>query len=381
MRGLIVAVVVGLGFAVGGAADGGATVWLCRPGLAQNPCTSSQTATVIDARGHRRVTHTRPAAHPAVDCFYVYPTVSTQPTTNANLTIDPQEKVVAIDQASRFSSVCRVFAPMYPQLTLHAILTPGGITPVGAAIAYGGVLSAFRDYLAHDNHGRGIVFIGHSQGSSMLIPLLAHEVDAAPGVRRRLVSALLLGGNVTVKRGRGIGGDFAHVPACRRAAQTGCVVAYSTFSGRPPADSLFGRVGTGINPFAHRGQDLQILCVNPGALQGGRGSLLPYFISASVSGLKPRGPAPRPPATPWVAFPGQYTARCRTAGGATWLDVTPDSGATDHRPVVTPSLGPAWGLHRVDVNLALGNLVGLVHQQAASYARRRASTHVGRPSG
>jgi hypothetical protein len=371
-RSLIIAVAIVLGAAACGAASAGAsTVWLCRPGLARNPCTSSQTTTVIDAHGRRHVVHSRPAAHPKIDCFYVYPTVSGQSTTNANLTTDPQETVVAIDQASRFSSVCRVYAPMYPQLTLKAILTPGGITPVGAAIAYGGVLSAFRDYLAHDNHGRGIVFLGHSQGSSMLIPLLAHEVDGVPGVRKLLVSAVLLGGDVTVKRGKGIGGDFAHIPACRSVTQTGCVVAYSTFEGTPPANSLFGRVGGGINPFAPRGGGLQVLCTNPAALRGGTATLLPYFISASVPGLKPRGPVLKTPATPWVSFPGQYTARCRTAGGATWLDITPDRVKTDHRPVVTASPGPRWGLHRVDVNLALGNLVGLVGREAAAYVAHR----------
>ena len=370
--GLITAVVcaVGATAAALSAAASAATVWLCRPGLANNPCLSSMTTTVIDAHGHRTVQHARPSSHPKIDCFYVYPTVSLQPTTNANLTIDPQERVVAADQASRFSSACRVFAPMYPQLTLHAILTPGGITPAGAAIAYGGVLSAFRDYLAHDNHGRGIVFIGHSQGSSMLIPLLAHEVDATPAVRRRLVSALLLGGNVTVKRGRSSGGDFNHIPACHAATQTGCVVAYSSFSGAPPADSLFGRVGSGINPFTHRAADLQILCVNPASLAGGRGALLPYFVSGAIRGQKPRGPALTPPATPWVSFPGEYTARCRSAGGATWLDVSADRTPGDHRPVVSPSLGPRWGLHRDDVNLALGNLVTLARREAAAYARR-----------
>ena len=233
------------------------------------------------------------------------------------------------------------------------------------------MLSAFRDYIAHDNRRRGVVFIGHSQGSSMLIPLLAREVDGKPAVRKRLVSALLLGGNVTVKRGTRIGGDFAHIPGCRSATETGCVVAYSSFEGTPPVNSLFGRVGSGINPYAHRGKDGHGLGVNPAALAGGRGALLPYFFSSTIGGMKARGPALTPPTTPWVAFAGEYTARCRPTGGATWLDVSPDTTPGDHRPGVTPSLGPTWGLHRVDVNLALGNLVGLVRRQAAAYAHRR----------
>lgn len=32
-------------------------------------------------------------------------------------------------------------------------------------------------------------------------------------------------------------------------------------------------------------------------------------------------------------------------------------GPGDSRPVVSDTLGPAWGFHGADVNLALGNLV------------------------
>ncbi|HTN79059.1 MAG TPA: DUF3089 domain-containing protein, partial [Acidimicrobiales bacterium] len=56
-----------------------------------------------------------------VDCFYVYPTVSTQAGPNADLTIEPAEKTVAEAQASRFSSVCNVWAPMYRQVTLSSL--------------------------------------------------------------------------------------------------------------------------------------------------------------------------------------------------------------------------------------------------------------------
>ncbi len=154
------------------------TVWLCRPGLSDNPCASNLTTTVVRANGTTYIQRSRPATNPPIDCFYVYPTVSTQPTANANLHIDPQERAVAVAQASRFSQVCRVYAPMYPQLTLSAISK--GISARSAAIAYLGVLSAWNDYLAHYNKGRGVVLIGHSQGASLLIALIKREVDPYP---------------------------------------------------------------------------------------------------------------------------------------------------------------------------------------------------------
>ena len=126
------------------------------------------------------------ASNPKVDCFYVYPTVSDQSTINANLAIGLRQAEIAIAQASRFSQVCRVYAPVYRQITLSALNHPARITLADALIAYNSVLAAFRDYLAHYNHGRGIVFIGHSQGASILIKLLKDQVDAKPAMRRHV---------------------------------------------------------------------------------------------------------------------------------------------------------------------------------------------------
>ena len=344
------------------------TVWLCRPGLRQNPCDSDLTTTVVQPNGKHKVVHAKPAKHPAVDCFYVYPTVSSQPTVNANLDIDPEEIAVAQFQASRFSQVCRVFAPVYPQLTLSAINSPGGLTPEAQATAYRGVVDAWRDYLAHDNKGRGVVFIGHSQGAVILIQLLKSEVDPNPKLRRRLVSAVLLGGNVTVATGRDVGGDFQHIRACRRRGQTGCVVAYSSFEQPPPPDSLFGRVGQGVSAGRGANPGLQVLCVNPASPRGGSGALLSYnrttrFPGAigAVSGEVPSAP------TPWVEYPRLYTAKCESAGGATWLQITDIGKPSDHRVRAPNLLGPTWGLHLADVNIALGNLVDLVRHQADAY--------------
>src|SRR4029079_8352551 len=93
--------------------------------------------------------------------------------------------------------------------------------------AYQDVRSAWLDDLAHENDGRGVVFIGHSQGSGVLRRLLREEVDPKPDVRAKLVSAILLGGGVTVAKGSDRGGDFQNIPACRWPNQVGCVIAFS----------------------------------------------------------------------------------------------------------------------------------------------------------
>src|SRR6476661_11229737 len=248
-----------------GPRDPWGTTWLCRPDLPASPCSADLTTTVVERSGATRLERTSPAAGPKVDCFYVYPTVSGQSTINANLAIEFRETAVAFAQASRFSSVCRVYAPVYRQITLSALEHPARITLAKALIAYDGVLSAFRGYLAHYNHGRGIVFIGHSQGASILIRLLKNEVDARPGARRLLVSALLLGGNVTVGKGGRVGGDFRHIPLCRSSGQTGCVVAYSSFTAKPPANSQFGRTtsdaGVSLLALHNPSPNVRIACV------------------------------------------------------------------------------------------------------------------------
>ena len=354
-----------------GPRDQWGTVWLCRPGLENDPCTSSLTTTVIARSGATRVEQTPPAGTPAIDCFYVYPTISGQPTINANLAIGFRESEVAIAQASRFSQDCQVYAPVYRQLTLSALDHPNRITLAHARIAYESVLAAFRDYLAHYNHGRGIVFIGHSQGAAILIKLLQDEIDGNASLRSRLVSALLLGGNVTVAKGESAGGDFAHIPACLSSRQTGCVVAYSSFTAKPAQNSQFGRTTSdaGVRLLAphNPSPNLRILCVNPAFPTSGTAALDPYVPSLVLSFL-PAGSTPTV-GTPWVEFPGEYTGRCESSGNATWLQITHSSGSLDHRPRLSVLNDQTLGLHVLDVNIALGNLVQLVHDEAAAYER------------
>ncbi len=144
----------------------------------------------------------------------------------------------------------------------------------------------------------------------------------------------------------------------------GCVIAYSTFDATPPADSLFGRTTA---------PGLQVLCTNPAALAGGSGVLNPILPSqpfapgsSIATGIALLGYSVPPASTTFVSVPGAYTARCSTAGGASVLDVTPRNGA----PLIHASPTPGWGLHLVDVNLALGNLIAVVRREAAAYGAR-----------
>ncbi len=337
------------------------TVWLCRPGATPDPCTPGLSTTLYSpALTPTGVQHPHAVKHPKIDCFYVYPTVSDQTTEHSNLHIDPEERSIALYQVGRFSQYCRVFAPMYRQDTVPFLARTGGESPASLEVPYDDVLRAFRLYLHRYSHGRGFVLIGHSQGSTLLRALISKVVDPDPALRRRLVTAIVLGGDVLVKSGSDVGGDFKHTPACTHPGQLGCVIAFSTFDQTPPADAVFGHAPAGE----------EVLCTNPAALSGTHGLIDPIFpskpfapgtlIAAGIALLAVQQPMPP---TVWGSAPGAYQAQCSGAGGIHVLEITPRGGA----PLPHPSPTQQWGLHLIDANIALGNLVAIVGRDAAAY--------------
>ncbi|MGG7382303.1 DUF3089 domain-containing protein, partial [Escherichia coli] len=81
-------------------------------------------------------------------------------------------------------------------------LQSGATTSGDYLTAYGDVRRAFRAFLRRIGRHRGFVLIGHSQGAFHLQRLVRREIDRNPGLRRRMVSAVLLGGDVTVRKGK-----------------------------------------------------------------------------------------------------------------------------------------------------------------------------------
>ena len=341
-------------------------VWLCKPGQKANPCEPSLTTTNFSPKGKRLgVEHVQRAKRRRADCFYVYPTVSDQKQPQASQVVDDVLRSVALYQTARYSRDCRVFAPVYRQVTIQGLFDPGSVTAEMREQGYDDVVEAWRAYLKRFNHGRGVVLIGHSQGTFVLRRLVREEIDPKASARRRIVSAVLLGGNVTVKKGSDRGGDFKRVRACRRDGQTGCVIAFSTFNAPVPEGALFGRTSQpGL--FGQPSQPgLEVLCTNPAALGGGSAKITPIYPSApfaeSVIGaganLVLQG-LPRPK-TPWARFPGAYSGKCSKADGASVLQVKPLRGAFPF----TPTPDATWGLHLTDANIALGQLANLVKRQ------------------
>jgi hypothetical protein len=343
------------------------TVWLCKPGQKNDACSPSLSTTHVSPSGKKlRTERVKRVARPKVDCFYVYPTVSDDRAPQADLSIDPELRSIALYQAARYSRDCKVYAPVYRQITLQGLLNPQTVTPEMWESGYADVKNAWREYLKKYNKGRGVMIIGHSQGTFVLRRLIPDEIDRNRSVRKRVISAYMLGGTVLVPKRKDVGGDFKNIPACRSTGQIGCVVAYNTYGGPVPADSRFGKTSE---------EGMEVLCNNPANLRrGGAGKLdslapaEPFAPETTMGGLVNQVGFVAPKvSTAWIQANDAYRGRCVTENGANVLQTTPLDGAPTLRALPAEN----WGLHLGDANLPLENLAAMFKRQVAVYEREQ----------
>ena len=345
--------------------------WLCRGSDASlDACAVDNSTTVFAADGSSTVENWQANANAPIDCFYVYPTVSLDTTPNSDMAAGPEEMSVVKQQFARFGSQCRTFAPLYRQVTLTALRAGmGGGQPmaVDRAMGYNDVVNAWNYYLEHYNNGRGVVLIGHSQGSGVLTQFIREKIEGQP-VKEKIISALLIGTNVQVPAGAVVGGTFKEMPLCTSADQTQCIVTYASFRSTvpPPENSLFGRGG----------KDTHSACTNPAQLAKSQNDLHAYLNAAggragAVEWVKGKSQLD----TPFVSLPGLLSAECVSNDRGSYLQITVHADAQDPRTDDIPgdvlnadgSVNASWGLHLVDVNLAMGDLVKIVERQSKAY--------------
>jgi hypothetical protein len=151
------------------------------------------------------------------------------------------------------------------------------------------------------------------------------------------------------------------------------VISYATFrdTNPPPAASRFGRSGGG-NVAA---------CNNPANLATGEGKPEAYFLARGFlngSGGTAQAPWAHPePAitTPFVKVPGLVSTKCVRRGDFSYLEMHVNADPADKRTdeiggeVIRPT-GPdlAWGLHLIDVDVSMGDLVRIVGKQAKAWS-------------
>jgi len=358
------------------------SAWLCRPGKADgNACGYDLTTTVVQANGKTSVESFKADPKAPIDCFYVYPTVSNDPGVVSDMNPGPEEVNVVKVQFARLGAKCRLFAPMYRQVTLTALRAgmggkpmPGQNDPKWRKLGYDDVVDSWNYYLKHDNHGRGVVLVGHSQGSGVLTQVIKNEIDGKP-VQKQLISAILMGTRLPVAVGKDTG-LFEHIPLCRKPGQTGCAIAYASFRDTvpPPANSLFGKAPDAKSIAA---------CTNPANLApGGKGAFHAYMsntqIASSGAAVKEWVKGKPNPETPFISAPGLLTGQCVEKNGFSYLEVHVNADPADPRTdeitgdvVQNGQVNAAWGLHLIDANLAMGNLLDVVGAERAAYLAKK----------
>lgn len=335
--------------------------WLCLPGRA-DVCSTPLPTTALNPNGYGSTGMSSVAKHPPIDCFYVYPTISNDRGMNSDLNVS-EEKHVAEAQLARFASVCRTFAPIYRQMTLTAVAaySAGASIDAAAALAYGDVVVAWRNYLATRNEGRPFVLVGHSQGSFMLQQLIAREIENNPAVAARMKLAIIPGFNVMVPQGRLVGGTFKKTPLCSRDRETGCVIAWTSFREKnvPPEGAMFGIADQ---------PGMTVGCVNPAHPGSSDWVPLDSYWYAQSSYPVPGGPitwsTEGAPPTPYLRTEGLVSAKCINDGRRGYLWVRTNHNPGDKR---TDRIGgevavfgmflPGWGMHLSDISEAQGDMI------------------------
>lgn len=322
--------------------------WLCLPGKTGDVCQTDLSATEIRADGSQVAAPHVPATDPQIDCFYVYPTVdlSILPGNHTDFKDLKPMSDVAINQAARFSEVCRVYAPLYRQMTIGGyLLQPKANRDQLLENAFADVRAAFTSFLSRVGSSRKFVLIGHSQGGQMVDMLLQRMFVEDPALRSRLVVAMPIGANIAAHQMVPAGQETAvkqNIPLCQNATQRGCSISYgSWFAGGSPT----------ITPEAGTSAE----CVNP-VSPGSNASVVitrTFLPKTGVSGIPSQ-----PVSTQSALYRGFYAAKCVTAGPGRALEISEIKVAGDKRSPIPFVAGS--NLHVDDVNLALGDLIDRV---------------------
>jgi len=278
--------------------------------------------------------------------------------------LEPDQQL-AQAQAAPFRSACRIYAPLYHQITIGTYALNEEERKPFLDIAANDVRKAFDYYMANYNQGRKIVLIGHSQGSELLSIIMKERFDQVPALRSQLLLAILPGFAVHVPVDAPVGATFKNIPACTMAGEVGCVVSFLSYK----SGTVY--LGDGSITLLEREEQL---CVNPATLDDPAltieerrtakatlsGTLLPPAAWISDSIRNEAAP------TPFVLTRGTYNAAC--AGGLDprnrFLSIEENLPDTDRRHGLvlmdSEALTGVTGLHVLDMQFPMAELVALV---------------------
>ena len=341
--------------------------WLCRHGMTTDRCAEPPT------RSELKPDNTWAAIEPAagdqkLDCFYLYPTIDTKSPAGRAEDYGNLDDVweVARQQVASLTTYCRVYAPLYRQMSINTYLDLARDETLETI--YDDIEDAFLHYMEHYNEGRDIVFWGHSQGTHLLRRLIQRHFDGSSqsDMRDKLELAFLIGdlGDVYVPKGALVGGTFDNIPLCSSESERGCVIAFNSFPADYPPAANYGFVVGGIP------EGNESACANPGALGGGKvnaaGAYFPSDPKSTYTGSLDSYKDTLSADAYFTVLRDFYTLECkRSEAGTAYLEMTPAPQAGDMRtdPIHYDSEGLAVeivGSHLFDQNLTYEDLLQLM---------------------
>ena len=189
---------------------GVALVTGCGSGAAQKPSTGASATTSPPAPDYAQASNwlSQPSSSDAskpVDVFYLYPTAYMPSSASAPVVCsadNPQMRAGAKAAFSRtataFAPLANIYAPYYRQATIWIVAMPyEKQEPIVGGEPTTDALSAFDYYIKHLNHGRPFILAGHSQGSHIMINLMADYMKKHPEVYKRMIVAYVPGYSIT----------------------------------------------------------------------------------------------------------------------------------------------------------------------------------------
>jgi len=187
-----------------------------------------------------------------VDVFFLYPTTYQQPTTSSPMVCsadNPQMRASVqayfARTATTFAPLANIYAPYYRQAAIQVLELPldkqnaivGG-EPTADAIA------AFDYYIKHFNNGRPFILAGHSQGSNIMINLMADYMKKHPDVYKRMIAAYVPGYSITPQ----YLAQNSELKFAENADDTQVIVSYNTVAPGTKADPVVLPGAMVINP-------------------------------------------------------------------------------------------------------------------------------------
>lgn len=275
-------------------------MWYSRPGIGTDDPSRWQPATA--GVEQTRPPSSLPGQNYAV--FFVHPT-SFIDRSQWNAPLDDAEsqriaRVYLRGMASPFNQASEIWAPKYRQATFGAFLTDSPEAKAALRGAYSDVRQAFAVFTASVDPNTPIVLAGHSQGALHLLQLLKDEVAGSP-LAPRIAAIYAIGWPISVEH------DLPALgfPACATAAQSGCIMSWSTFAEPADPSQVLDSYSASTGFDGTLRGDSPILCTNP--LTGGTGGVA---VAAKNLGTL----VPDETMSSGELVPGAVPARCSTNG-------------------------------------------------------------------